>query len=142
LLDEAVADNIITSDQADRLEALAEEMRDRRHGDGPGRGQRFERVVGTVAETTGLSEKNVRARLTDGGSVADIAGNQIDEVVAAFLADAEQRFADKVEAGELTREQVGRMLAELETELSDMLAHVLQHGPRSDSSDQLDGPNS
>ncbi len=83
------------------------------------RGHRGGRSLGTVAEVLGLEVDELRAQLQDGATIADIAGDQTDDVIDALVTEKEERIAEKVEAGRITQEEADEKLAELEERITD-----------------------
>jgi polyhydroxyalkanoate synthesis regulator phasin len=65
-----------------------------------------------AASYLGLSDDELRERLADGKSLADIAkaeGKSVDGLVQALVTDAEKRIDDAVDAGRLTPEQASQL---------------------------------
>ena len=74
------------------------------------------RVLGQAAEIIGVSVQDLVTALQEGQTIADVAaanGSSGDAVIAAAVAEAEARLAEKVAAGELTQEEADARLAEI-----------------------------
>ena len=120
-----VADGTITEAQA---EAVAEALVANRpafgrrggHGLGPG--------LETAAEVLGMDVAELQDLLRDGASLADIAGDQVDDVVTAMVAEAQERLAQAVEAGRLTQDEADVRLAEAAQRITDHLNGVQPEG--------------
>jgi predicted trehalose synthase len=59
----------------------------------------------TVAEVLGTDVASVRAALADGGTIADLAGDQTQAVVDALTADANAAIDEAVASGKLPAER-------------------------------------
>jgi ribosomal protein S20 len=127
-LDEAVADDVITREHADRLyEKLAPQI-DRLveqglpvpkpFGFGFGGGEVFE----AAADYLGLTEAQLRDELSDGDSLADVAGDRgksVEGLKTAMRNALKADLDEAVEKGALTREHADEMLEELSDILDD-----------------------
>ncbi|MBA3303985.1 MAG: hypothetical protein H0U26_08960 [Acidimicrobiia bacterium] len=101
-LDALVADGTITQDQADTVtERVRSEARER--GDDPGRRGRgrgrahLRELLGTAAETIGVSEDDLRSALGDGQTLAEVAeanGVERQALVDALAAAADEQFSE------------------------------------------------
>jgi hypothetical protein len=81
-----------------------------------------------AADYLGLSESELRERLHDGSSLAEIAkaeGKSVDGLVDALVKSAKADLADAVAAGKLTDAQRD----ELEANLSDRIRSFVEHEP-------------
>jgi polyhydroxyalkanoate synthesis regulator phasin len=70
----------------------------------------------TAASYLGLDEDELRDRLADGRSLAEIAkaqGKTVDGLVDALVADAEKRIDTAVDGGRLTKEQASELKQDL-----------------------------
>ncbi|MCB2224138.1 MAG: hypothetical protein KQH83_08185 [Actinobacteria bacterium] len=109
-----VEDGTITQDQA---QAVADQLADGfgKHRPGPRRG-----IAGldTAAEVLGMDVEELASQLRDGSTLAEIAGGQADEVIAAMVAQAEERLAQAVEDGKLTQDEADEKLAEAEERIT------------------------
>ena len=128
-LDEAVADERLTREEADEKIAEAEErLTERAESDEPflPRGPRHHGHHGrhgpgispeVLEDTLGLTPEELRDALRDGQTLAEIAAAQgvsTDDLVAAMTAHAAERLDDAVADGKLTREEADERLAEIE----------------------------
>jgi uncharacterized protein YidB (DUF937 family) len=127
-VDAAVADGTITKAQGDELKARIESgdyplilggIGFRHHGLGVGFGH-----LATAAKYLGLSESELRAQLTAGKTLADVAkaqGKSVDGLVSALLADLKTRVDAAVAAGRLTQSQADEVLADAKQRITDMV---------------------
>jgi hypothetical protein len=87
-----------------------------RHRPGP--------ALGAAAGAIGISEDELRTALRSGQSIAQVAqskGVDVQKVIDAVVADARNRIAAKVEAGDLTQAQADERLARLQQRVSDLV---------------------
>ena len=94
------------------------------HG-GFGRGGGKSSVTTAIEEQTGLSQEDLRARLADGESLADIIeaeGGDLEAVVTAALTGLDEKVEALVEAGRLESDQVDDYKAAAEQRVRDWLA--------------------
>lgn len=121
-LAEAVASGKLTQEKADKIEAGApaafdklmaakpgdQKPREGKPGD-EGRGGKVgaiaKNAMKTVAETLGMETKELANELRGGATIAEIAGDQTDEVVAALTAEASAAIDKAVSEGKITAEQ-------------------------------------
>jgi|GEM_PF-3577017 len=78
--------------------------------------------LATAAEALGITEDELVDRLAAGDTVADVAtaeGVPVSDVVAALVADAEERVAAAVEDGRLTQDEADTRLADVEQRITD-----------------------
>ena len=90
-------------------------------------GRRGGRDLGTVAEALGISVEDLRAARADGQTIREIAeANGVDPqtVDDAVVANAEERLAEKVEAGDLTQAEADEKLAEVAERAEEKLDRV------------------
>ncbi|MBA4179549.1 MAG: hypothetical protein C0506_03075 [Anaerolinea sp.] len=116
-LAQAVAAGKLTQEKADQIEAAAPAAFDKlmaaKPGDHkPGDNRRGGKVAGiarhalkTVAETLGMEPKELLTQLRGGATIAGVAGDQTDEVVAALTAEANAAIDKAVADGKITAEQ-------------------------------------
>ena len=98
------------------------------HG-GFGRGGGKSSVTTAIEEQTGLSQEDLRARLADGESLADIIeaeGGDLEAVVTAALTGLDEKVEAFVEAGRLESDQVDDYKAAAEQRVRDWLAGTHQ----------------
>lgn len=119
-----VGDGTITQEQADRVaETLDEALPHRGHGHGPGK-HLLREGLGTAAEALGLEPDELRERLRDGSTLADVAeteGVAVEDLVDALVTAAEERLAEAVEDGRVTQERADEIAATLEERLTERI---------------------
>jgi polyhydroxyalkanoate synthesis regulator phasin len=77
-----------------------------------------------AASYLGLDEEELRERLAEGKSMADVAraeGKSVDGLVGALVAEAEGRIDDALADGRLTEEQANRLKQALEERLTELV---------------------
>lgn len=115
-LDNLVADGTITQDEADavvaEVQALAEARREERQA------ERQEHLA-DLAEILGMTPDEVAEALRGGQTIAELAGDSVDEVIDALVAEATERIEAAVAEGRLTQERADEMLANLEEHITD-----------------------
>ena len=136
-VDAALAAGRITEAQADELKQRIQSQEVPLlgplfgHRGGPGHGfGHFE----AAAAYLGLTAEQLRARLEDGKTLADLAkaqGKTVDGLVSALVADEKKELDAAVAAGRLTQAQADARLAEARGRFTDMVNGTLpDHGPR------------
>jgi len=113
---------------------------------GPGRFGHFHHfarfpAVRAAADYLGLEEDELRERLRDGDTLAEVAtaeGKAVDGLVDALVADAEKRLDDAVAAGKLTRAQADEVADRLDERMTDLVNGELPE-PRFGHRDRFDG---
>jgi 3-hydroxyacyl-CoA dehydrogenase len=113
-----VESGTITQGQADAIaQALAADARGLggRHHRGGGH------AIEAAAEFLGMDVDELRTQLHEGATLAEIAGDQADALVAELVSQAEERVAEAVETGRITQEQADEKLAEIEQRITDMV---------------------
>jgi hypothetical protein len=78
----------------------------------------------TITSYVGLSATEVRSRLADGQSLAEIAraeGKSVDGLVDAITAAAKEKVNAAVDAGTLTRERADLILSDIEDRVADLV---------------------
>jgi hypothetical protein len=86
------------------------------HGPGKGFGMHagpFHHGLDAAADYLGITEDELRQRLADGKTLAEIAkaeGKSVDGLTQALLADTKERLADAVKDGKLTQSQADDLL--------------------------------
>jgi hypothetical protein len=86
----------------------------------------FGEKLSAAADYLGLSEAQLRTKLTAGRTLADIAkarGKSVDGLKQAILAEAGKKLDQLVEAGELTRAEADEMLARLKSHIDELVDH-------------------
>ena len=131
-LQELVDDGTITAEQADAVEGAIEEARPERERRGPGGfGHRhrggWPLALEEAAGALGIDTDALREALRDGQSIADIAAEQgveLQTVIDALVAAAEERLDEAVAAGDIDAEQAAERLAAL----SDRITSFVEEG--------------
>lgn len=122
VLDELVAEGVITQEQADTVsERLAERGYGRfgRFGH-TGRGMHLE----TLADVIGVDAETIKAALADGQTIAEIAAdNGVDRqtVIDALTARSQEFLADAVADGRITQEEADEKAAEAATRIEGLV---------------------
>ena len=130
VLEQAVADEWLTQEQADRLqERLDAEPQRARFGWGLPRmpGLRGESLFAVAAEQLGMSESDLMDALQEGKSIADVAaekGVDPQTIADAYLAQVQEKLAEAVEDGEITQKQADTMLENAAERVTDRLDEV------------------
>lgn len=131
-LADLVEDGSITAEQADEV---ASTLADVALGGPGGHGGGFRPGLSAAAAALDMTEDELREALqADDTSLADVAeaqGVEVDVLVDALVAEAQERIAQAVEDGDLTQEEADERLADLEARItervnSDDWGH---HGP-------------
>ncbi len=119
VLDELVAEGVITQAQADtiteRMQAARAEFR-------TNRGHRGYPGAEVVTELLGLTQAEIREAFQAGTTLAELAeaqGIATDDLVDALVAEAEAKVAEKLEAGDITQERADSILDGLEEKIED-----------------------
>jgi hypothetical protein len=142
----------LVADATERLEAAIDELPDRmaevvqREGlpdrggrggpGGPGgphggRGEGLE----AAAEAIGITTDELRTALMDGSSLAEVAAaNDVDvqTVIDALVAEANQHLDEAVQSGRLTEEEASKRAAELEARITARVNGERPEGPAED----------
>lgn len=116
-----VEDGTITQAQADAVTAAVEEARPERGHRGPGKGIKGGEAA---ADALGITTHELREALRDGATIADVAalqGVDVQAVIDAMVAEAEERIAQAVADERLTQEEADEKLAELTEKITDVV---------------------
>ena len=130
-----VEDGTITQEQADQVaETLDEQLPARGPGDlgGPGHHGVALRGLDTAAEELGLTREELHEQLRGGATLAEIAEEQgvdIDDLVTALVAAAEEDLAAAVEAGRLDQERADEIAGDLEDRIRTFVEEGLPPPP-------------
>jgi len=145
VIDEAVAEGVLTQEQADLMQERMEQggglggpmgFRGRGKGSAPfgdprgfggAKGFRGENPIGVAAEVLGLSEEDLLAELQDGKSIADLATEQeVDPqaIADAYVAQVSENLAQAVADEKITQEQADAMLSNIEEHAAEMLENT------------------
>jgi polyhydroxyalkanoate synthesis regulator phasin len=136
VLQPLVDDATIDGDQADAVsQHLVESMR--RRGEGHRGGRDLAARSEVVTDLLGIDAETLRAELVAGSTLAEVAvanGVSSDDLVAALVAEAEERIAEHVEEGSLTEEEAAAKLADITDRVSERVNSVAPiggegHGP-------------
>ena len=130
-----VGDGTITQEQADKVAETLNESGELRgpgggHGHG-GPGHLLKQGLDAAATALGLTETEVLDALRDGQSLAEVAaeeGVDVQAVVDALVAEAEQALADAVDAGRLTQDQADEFITDLPMRVEDMVNNARPMG--------------
>jgi len=99
------------------------------HEDGGShRGARGGQRLGVVAESLGIDAEELRAQLVNGATLAEIAGDGVDALVADLVAQATEHAAEAVEAGKIDQAQADEMLAGVEAKITERINTVMTPG--------------
>ncbi|MEO0493697.1 MAG: hypothetical protein AAF081_09795, partial [Actinomycetota bacterium] len=112
-------------------EAEGTEGRDGRRGHRGG-GCHLEEIAAAI----GIEEDALRAELDAGQSIADVAeanGVAADVIVDLLVDQAEERIAEKVEAGRITEDEAAEKLANVEERAEDRVERVRGEEPDADA---------
>jgi hypothetical protein len=121
VLQPLVDDATIDGDQADAVsQHLVESMPRRGVGHRGGRDLAARSEV--VTDLLGIDAETLRAELAAGSTLAEVAvanGVSTDDLVAALVAEAEERIAEHVEEGSLAEEEAAAKLADITDRVSE-----------------------
>ena len=138
-VDEAVEEGRLTEEQGDRLKERIDSgtwpfpllgglghglFGERGHGIGLGLGLGLE----NAAEYLDMSEAQLREKLADGKTLAEIAraeGKSVDGLVQALVGEARERIDAAVAAGRLSEERAERLMQGLEERIADRVNREL-----------------
>jgi hypothetical protein len=131
-VDAAVAAGQLTRAQGDELKKRIEANDSPLLLPGLGRGFGFDHHLGfgrfasldAAATYLGLTEEQVRSRLADGKSLAQIAkdqGKSVDGLVDALVAVVKKRLDAEVTAGRLTKDKEESALKDIKTRITDLV---------------------
>jgi Arc/MetJ-type ribon-helix-helix transcriptional regulator len=124
---QAQADELKARIQSDEFPALAGPLFGPRFGHAHRGGPHlFGEKLSGAADYLGLTQAELRTKLNDGRSLADIAkarGKSVDGLKQAILDEAEKKLDQLVEDGELTRAQADEMLARMRSRIDDLVDH-------------------
>lgn len=105
-----------------QAEAVAEQLAD---GFGPRRPHRGLQALKAASEFLDMEIADLASQLRDGATLAEIAGDQTDGLIAAMVAEAEEHLAQAVADGRLTQEEADEKLAGIE----DRITTFVNQGP-------------
>ena len=130
-INEAVAAEKITQEEAaEKIAGLEEvitekintspgELRDKRpprkDGMKADRGEHF----ASIAELLGLEVEDLRSQLAEGATMAEIAGDNVDALIAVLVDDATEKINEAVAAEKMTQEEADEKIASLEENITE-----------------------
>lgn len=136
VLDEAVAEGVLTQERADLMQERAAEgfgpgmqggfFGGRGHGGMMGGfgGRGDSSLLAIAAEQLGMTQEDLLAELQDGSTIADLAAEQgveLQDIADAYIAQRAEDLAAAVEAGRITQEQADAMLEHMSEEMLECL---------------------
>ncbi len=129
VLQPLVADGTITQAQADKVIAALKAARpdggpQGGMHDGKGRPGMRRKIVGTIAETIGISASDLKAGVDAGKTIAEIAdanGSSAQKVIDALMADVTAHLDAEVKSGEHTQAEADQRIADLTTRITTMV---------------------
>ena len=116
VLDDLVEDEVITEDQRDRITEAFEDRIVRF-----GRGFRGTPHLETVAEVLGMEVDELAEQLRDGSTIAEIAGDQTQDVVDALVAEHNARIDEAVAEERITEERAEEIRSALAEQVEAMV---------------------
>lgn len=137
-----VKDGTLTQDQADKVAKTLDEKLPK---GGPGRGGPGGPGdhLKAAAKALGLTEAELKTKLKDGTSLADVAkaeGVSTDKLVKALVAEAEDRIDAAVKDGKQTLAQAADRKKDLTKRITDRINNVRPERPKGDAGRPFDGP--
>ena len=118
-----VDDGTLTQEQADAVTAALQEHRANR----PGKGGAH---LTEIAEVLGLTVDELKTQLQEGATLAEVAGDQVDEVAQLITDHMNERIDQALEDGRITEEEAAEKRAEIEEKVSDILNGEADFGRR------------
>ena len=98
--------------------AGAEETDLRHHHGKEAQHDRGEHFAG-IAEVLGLEVEDLRSQLAEGATMAEIAGDNVDVLIAALVDDATEKINEAVAAEKMTQEEADEKIASLEENITE-----------------------
>lgn len=120
-----VEDGTLTQAQADKVIEAIEAARPLK-AFGPRLHEKIGVALDEAAEVLGITEDELRTQLRDGKSLAEIAGDKKDELIAQLVAGANERLDEAVANDKLTQERADELKANTEERVTGMV----ENGPR------------
>ena len=72
-----------------------------------------------IAEVLGLEVEDLRSQLAEGATMAEIAGDNVDVLIAALVDDATEKINEAVAAEKMTQEEADEKIASLEENITE-----------------------
>lgn len=111
-LESLIEDGVITQEQADNLVETREAIRAEREA-------RQEEKLQGIADVIGVTTDDLRQAREDGTSLADLAGDNVDDLVDYLTEQSTERINQAVADGKITQEQADEKLDGLEERIAD-----------------------
>ena len=134
ILSDLVAENVITREQAERIEEAVRERRSEHHG-GFGHGFRGHggfAAKADIAAILGLTPEELREALADGttlGEIADeIEGVSRQDLVAALVEAGNERIDAALEAGRITEDEAAGLREQVAQHAEDVIDGEVPNG--------------
>lgn len=121
-----VADGTLTQDQADAVVQALEQHRANR----PGKGGAH---LTEIAEVLGLDVDDLKTQLREGATLAEVAGDLVDDVAQLITDHMNERIDQAVEDGRITEEEAAEKRDGIEEKVTEILngeADFGRRGPR------------
>ncbi len=146
VLDQLVADGVITQEQADAVSTAVVARQDERSAQ---RAERREAKAAALAEVLGISVEDLSAAREEGLTIAEIAeanGVPVDDVIEALVQQADERIDQAIEDGRIDAAQAEERRAELNERITarvngekqDRGDRRGQRGPAGEQAEDLD----
>ena len=143
-INEAVAAEKMTQEEADeKIASLEENITERVNTapkdlreKGPRRGMKVDRGehFAGIAEVLGLEVEDLRSQLAEGATMAEIAGDNVDVLIAALVDDVTEKINEAVAAEKMTQEEADEKIASLEENITERVntapKDLREKGPR------------
>lgn len=118
VLSSLVNDGTLTQKQADKVEKAFENQREER---GAAHEERRAEMEALISSTLGISEADLEAAREEGKTLADLAGDQKDALIAAISAHMSSKIDQGVADGKLTATQADEMKAKATQRATDIV---------------------
>lgn len=129
VIDDLIADGTITQEQVDAAESVRDILQAQRE-------EAKAEKLQALADAIGISVEDLEAAKSEGASLADIAGDNLDAVVDLFVDNATDRINAAVESGRITQEQADERLDGLEDRITTRLEEGGGFGKRGNKGDR------
>ena len=127
LVDEAltnlVTDGTLTQAQADAVEAELQEVAEAHRGEHE---ERRAEAQQALADILGITVEELEAARENGQTIADLAGDDVDAVIDAIVAERIAQLDERLAAGDITQEQYDTIVGGVEERVT---AFVNGEGP-------------